>query len=153
MWLNQAATDTLLTSDTDRDARRKQDKCIYFEQEAALGLSGHGGRAASGMASSPHPYFNKHQAQTRLGASSLRNVSNGSAITHNKWAYANSGVCAMHKSVFGECSSDTTCWYAIILKSIKVEVQTGLQAAPDHAFVFSGYCSRKLMNKKRKTHK
>ena len=46
-------------------------------------------------------YFNKYQAQTRLGASSLRNVSEGSAITHNKWAYANSGVFAMHKSLFG----------------------------------------------------
>lgn len=67
-------------------------------------------------------YFNKYQAQTRLGSSSLRNVSEGSAITHNKWAYANSGVFAMHKSLFGVLHSDAVCWYAIILKSIKVQV-------------------------------
>lgn len=67
-------------------------------------------------------YFNKYQAQTRLGASSLRNVSEGSAITHNKWAYANTGVFVMHKSLFGVHHGDAVCWYAIILKSIKVQV-------------------------------
>lgn len=67
-------------------------------------------------------YFNKYQAQTRLGTSSLRNVSEGSTITHNKWAYANTGVFAMHKSLFGVHHSDAVCWYAIILKSIKVQV-------------------------------
>ena len=67
-------------------------------------------------------YFNKYQAQTRLGDSSLRNVSKGSTITHNKWAYANSGVFAIHKSLFGVHHGDAVCWYAIILKSIKVQV-------------------------------
>ena len=61
-------------------------------------------------------YFNKYQAQTRLGASSLQNVSEGSAITHNKWSYANSGDFAMHKSLFGVHHGDAVCWYAIILK-------------------------------------
>lgn len=67
-------------------------------------------------------YFNKYRAQTRLGASSLRNVSEGSAITHNKWAYANTGGFVMHKSLFGVHHGDAVCWYAIILKSIKVQV-------------------------------
>lgn len=66
--------------------------------------------------------FNKYQTQTRLGASSLRNVSEGSTITHNKWAYANAGLFVMHKSLFGVHGSDAVCWYAIILKSIKVQV-------------------------------
>lgn len=66
-----------------------------------LGLSGHREEQPVAWVLS-YPYiFNKHHAQTRLGASSLQNVKEGSIITHNKWAYANSGVCAMHKLVFG----------------------------------------------------
>lgn len=64
------------------------------------------GSAASGAALFVPLYFNKHQTQTRLGASSLQNVREGSAISHNKWAHANSGVFTMHNSVFGEHCSD-----------------------------------------------
>lgn len=47
--------------------------------------------------------------QTRLGTSSLRNVSEGSTITHNKWAYANTGLFVMHKSLFGAHGGDAVC--------------------------------------------
>ena len=67
------------------------------------------GSVAFGAASSARRYFNKHQTRTRLGASSLRNVKEGSAITHNKWAYANGGVFAMHKSLFGSRRGDAEC--------------------------------------------
>lgn len=64
------------------------------------------GSAASGAALFVPLYFNKHQTQTRLGASSLQNVREGSTISHNKWAHANSGVFTMHNSVFGEHCAD-----------------------------------------------
>lgn len=93
------------------------------------------GSAASGAALFVPLYFNKHQTQTRLGASSLQNVREGSAISHNKWAHANSGVFTMHNSVFGEHCADAGRWYAIILKSIRIRAR---HRGPERAFVFTG---------------
>ncbi len=97
------------------------------------------GSAASGAALFVPLYFNKHQTQTRLGASSLQNVREGSAISHNKWAHANSGVFTMHNSVFGEHCADAGRWYAIILKSIRIRARAGrcAAAALSAAFVFT----------------
>ncbi len=95
--------------------------------------------AASGAALFVPLYFNKHQTQTRLGASSLQNVREGSAISHNKWAHANSGVFTMHNSVFGKHCADARGWYAIILKSIRIRARAGrcATAALSAAFVFT----------------
>lgn len=103
------------------------------------------GSAASGAALFVPLYFNKHQTQTRLGASSLQNVREGSAISHNKWAHANSGVFTMHNSVFGEHCSDAGRWYAIILKSIRIRARAGrcATAALSAAFVFPVQALRK----------
>lgn len=98
-----------------------QDKCFYICNQKHNTYQDAAG-AALDMGSLTILYFNKYQTQTRLGASSLRNVSEGSTITHNKWAYANTGLFVMHKSLFGVHGSDAVCWYAIILKSIKVQV-------------------------------
>lgn len=97
------------------------------------------GSATSGAALFVPLYFNKHQTQTRLGASSLQNVREGSAISHNKWAHANSGVFTMHNSVFGEHCADAGRWYAIILKSIRIRARSGrcATAALSAAFVFT----------------
>lgn len=102
-------------------SRLPQDKCFYIcnqKHNTHQDVAG----AALDSGSLTILCFNKYQTQTRLGASSLRNVSEGSTITHNKWAYANTGLFVMHKSLFGVCGSDAVCWYAIILKSIKVQV-------------------------------
>lgn len=85
-----------------------KDKCIYICNQKPV-LSEHGQSCFENQLPDYFWYFNKYQAQTRLGASSLRNVSEGSAITHNKWAYANSRVFAIHASLFGVHHRDAVC--------------------------------------------
>lgn len=102
-------------------SRSPQDKCFYICNQKHNTYQDAAG-AALDIGSLTILCFNKYQTQTRLGTSSLRNVSEGSTITHNKWAYANTGLFVMHKSLFGVHGSDAVCWYAIILKSIKVQV-------------------------------
>lgn len=146
MWRRQAATGLLSprtarrtqTHPASQPASPPQDKCIYICNQKHGRLSGHGQHCFWTSAAWLFWYFNKYQAQTRLGASSLRNVSEGSAITHNKWAYANTRVFAMHKSLFGVHHGDAVCWYAIILKSIKVQVWVY------HLVVAAGGCSEQL---------
>jgi len=41
----------------------------------------------------------------------------------------------MHNSVFGEHCADAGCWYAIILKSIRIRAR---HRDPERAFVFTG---------------
>lgn len=88
--------------------RSPQDKCFYICNQKHNTYQDAAG-AALDIGSLTILYFNKYQTQTRLGASSLRNVSEGSTITHNKWAYANTGLFVMHKSLFGVHGSDAVC--------------------------------------------
>lgn len=89
-------------------SRSPQDKCFYICNQKHNTYRDAAG-AALDIGSLTILCFNKYQTQTRLGASGLRNVSEGSTITHNKWAYANTGLFVMHKSLFGVHGSDAVC--------------------------------------------